>query len=140
MEGQAASSVVGAAAEPRAPRALPDVLYFQGFTGELKDVCGGAHEEQQQLRQLVPGDLPADGKQPAAQDEQQEEGLVEAQRPDGLAHFGERVDKRLGLLQLQQKQRSESRKARAEEAGRGGLFGERASGPGPPCTPMWGGD
>lgn len=43
---------------------------------------------------------------------------MEAQRPDGLTHFGERVDKFLGLLQLQQKQMSESRKARAEEAER----------------------
>lgn len=42
---------------------------------------------------------------------------MEAQRPDGLAHFGERADKLLGLLQLKQRQRSESRKAKPEVAG-----------------------
>lgn len=53
----------------------------QRLAGELQDVRRRAHEDEQQLRQLVARDSAPQGEEPLPHDEQDEQDLMESQDP-----------------------------------------------------------
>ena len=84
------------------PRQRYSLDIGQRLAGELQDVGGSAHEDQQQLRELVTSDPDAAGQKPLPHDQQDEHHLVQRQDPVVGTHRGEHLHLRLQLFTVKQ--------------------------------------
>ena len=70
----------------------------QRLAGEFQDVRGGAHEDEQQLRELVARDSASQGQKPLSHYQQDEEDLVKSEDPvvgaDGRQHLFEALHRK----------------------------------------------
>lgn len=61
--------------------AQPPLDVRQRLAGKFQDICRGAHENEQKLRELVPGDSASQGKKPLSHNQQNEEDLMKSEDP-----------------------------------------------------------